>query len=144
MLCSQSTLQATLCFSFNRGPVCSLHTASLFALVCAKKSHPAVSKHLLGSPLYKSSIRVPVSTQGKSAQFRAQHAASDHLATEGEGISTMPLTADEKPGSTYNNKPSWQLTDRAKQPSERCFCLPLQLSADIRCLLKICITSCLF
>lgn len=129
---SHPSLTATLCFSFNRDCVCSPHTASLFALVRAKKSHPAVSKHLLESPLYKSLIRVPVSNQGRSAQSKALHARSNHLATEGGGISTTPVTPDEKPGSTHNNKPSWQLTDRAKQPSERCFRLPLQLSADIR------------
>lgn len=83
---SQASLKATLCFSFNRGCVCSPHTESLFALVCAKRSHPAVSKHLLESPLYKSLIRVPVSTQGSSAQSRALDTGSNHLATEGGGF----------------------------------------------------------
>lgn len=76
-----------LVFSFNRGCVCSPHTTSLFALVRAKTSHPAVSKHLLESPLYKSLIRVPVSTQGRSAQSRALHTGSNHLATEAGGFS---------------------------------------------------------
>lgn len=83
---SQASLTTTLCFSFNRGCVCSPHTESLFALVRAKKSHPAVSKHLLGSPLYKSLITVPVSTQGSSAQSRTLDGGSKHLATEGGGF----------------------------------------------------------
>lgn len=83
---SQASLTATLCFSFNRGCVCSPHTASRFALVCTKNSHPAVSKHLLESLLYKSLIRVPVSTQGSSAQSKALDAGSNHLATEEGGF----------------------------------------------------------
>lgn len=77
------SLTAILRFSFNRGCVCSPHTASLFALDCTKKSHPAVSKHLLESPLYKSLIGVAVSTRGRSTQPGALHAGSNHLATEG-------------------------------------------------------------
>lgn len=63
------SFQASNIFSLKRGYVRSPRRASVFALAGTKKGYPAVSKHLLESPSYKSLIGLGVNRgQNDSSQ----------------------------------------------------------------------------